>query len=158
MIQTSPSAGGIVSPDVGVRETTPNQTILMTATPKRGYRFLYWLGDVKDPTRNHTSVMVDSPKMVIAIFERVEYQSPSSSGGGGGGGGGGLVSVPSSRSSGGGGGGGGVSSRSSSRSSESTLPDFYDPDSGGIPEPVSFVLFGSGLLMLRSKRRLLRRS
>ena len=144
MIQKSPPAGGIVSPDVGVRETLPNQTVLMTATPKKGYRFLYWLGDVEDPTRGHTSVTVDSPKMVIAVFERVGYQSPSSSGGGGGGR---LIRVSSYSA--------GPASISPSPSPKpKPIPIPIPP----IPEPVSFVLFGSGLLMLRSRRRLLRRS
>ena len=144
MIQKSPPAGGIVNPDVGVRETSPNQTILMTATPKKGYRFLYWLGDVEDPTRVHTSVTVDSPKMVIAVFERVGYQSPSSPGGGGGGGGR-LIHVSSY-------------SPGSSSISPSPSPKPKPIPIPPIPEPVSFVLFGGGLLMLRSRRRLFRRS
>lgn len=149
MIQKSPPKGGIVTPDVGVRETAPNETVLMTATPRKGYRFLYWLGDVEDPTRGHTSVMVDSPKMVVAVFERVGYESLSSSGGGGGGGRGGLVYsssyIPRQAS---------ISSGPSPEPGPRPQPIPVPP----VPEPISFVLFGSGLYLLRAKRVSLRRS
>jgi hypothetical protein len=41
--------------------------------PKPGYIFLYWLGSVDDMITNRTTVLIDGPKIVIAVFERAEF-------------------------------------------------------------------------------------
>jgi hypothetical protein len=46
----------------------------LTAAPKPGYQFVYWLGDVTDPMSNRTIVRLDGPKIVVAVFEAVEHE------------------------------------------------------------------------------------
>src|SRR5512140_3011115 len=50
--------------------------VALTATPKPGYQFVCWLGNVTNTTTGSTSVFLDSPKMVIAVFERSKFQTP----------------------------------------------------------------------------------
>ncbi len=47
----------------------------LTATPKPGYQFVYWLGDVSDPTGQMTVATLDGPKIVVAVFERIQYET-----------------------------------------------------------------------------------
>ncbi|HEG43125.1 MAG TPA: PEP-CTERM sorting domain-containing protein [Phycisphaerales bacterium] len=112
LIQQSPPNGGIVTPALGIYDAELDERVTITAIPRPGYRFMIWLGDVDDPTSNVTTVSADSPKMVIAIFERSEFEPRAEAeyvdngfefGGGGSGGGRRRGSHPF-----GGGGGGGV--------------------------------------------------
>lgn len=130
MIDKSPPAGGVVVPDIGIRQTSPNERIRISASPVNGYRFVYWLGDVEDPTQNHTTIFIDSPKLVVAVFERVVYQGTS--------GGGGSSRVVPTRTV--------------------TSPPFISPYNPPhkkpppVPEPATIFLFGAGLVMLKSRR------
>jgi len=74
LIQQTPANGGTITPDVGVYHLMMNTDVRLTATPKSGYQFAYWLGDVGEPTSSSTTVYLDSPKIIIAIFERVEHK------------------------------------------------------------------------------------
>ncbi len=141
----------------------------MTAVPKPGYHFVYWLGDVSDPTANSTIVYLDAPKIVIAVFERVEYdflaveeraQSRPV---------GGLVGSAGDYARGGG--GGGIGRRPSWPSPPSPPPpppeeeeDFPVPPEGNdfpvpepIPEPATVLLLGWGSLALLRNRSRMRR-
>jgi hypothetical protein len=71
--QTNPD-GGMVTPVIGVHHFSLNSEVTVTAVPKSGYRFLYWIGDVADPTANNTVVYLNTPKIVIAVFERSEFE------------------------------------------------------------------------------------
>ncbi|MBN1391875.1 MAG: PEP-CTERM sorting domain-containing protein [Sedimentisphaerales bacterium] len=71
--QTNPD-GGMVTPAIGVHYFSMNSEVVVTAVPKSGYRFLYWIGDVSDPTANNTVVYLNTPKIVIAVFERSEFE------------------------------------------------------------------------------------
>jgi hypothetical protein len=73
MIQQTPVGAGRITPATGVHNFTANEKITITAMPKPGYIFLYWLGSVDDMTTNRTTVLVDAPKIVIAVFERAEF-------------------------------------------------------------------------------------
>jgi hypothetical protein len=73
-LQQTPAEGGTLSPGAGVHHFELGADVTITAIPKGGYQFVYWLGDVSDPTANTTVVHLDSPKIVIAIFERIEYE------------------------------------------------------------------------------------
>lgn len=75
MIQQSPVSGGTVTPGLGVQRFGLNEVVTLTAIPKPGYHFVYWLGDVIDGTTEETTVVVDSPKIIIAVFERTEYNT-----------------------------------------------------------------------------------
>jgi hypothetical protein len=71
--QTNPEAGTI-TPGTGVHYFVLNAEVTLTAVPKTGYYFVYWIGDVIDPTANSTIVYLDTPKIIIAVFERSEYE------------------------------------------------------------------------------------
>ena len=74
MIQQSPADAGFVTPQTGVHNIKLDDTIMLSAVAKQGYRFMYWLGDVDDMVANETTIFINSPKIVIAVFERVEYE------------------------------------------------------------------------------------
>ena len=96
LLQQTPTEGGIITPNTGIYHFEPNSEVTLTAFAKPGYRFIYWLGDVSDPTTNHTVVRLNEPKIIIAVFKPADNDAPavgeSLSPGGGGGyfGGGGL--------------------------------------------------------------------
>lgn len=70
LVQSSPPGAGAVTPETGVHKVSVGQTVTLSATPKQGYRFLYWLGDVSSTSALDTTVSVDSPKLVVAVFTR----------------------------------------------------------------------------------------
>jgi len=74
LLQQTPPQGGTITPAVGVHNFGLNMDVTLTAIPKPGYQFVYWLGDVSDPTANRTIVYLDAPKIVIAVFEQSEYE------------------------------------------------------------------------------------
>lgn len=74
IIQQSPPDAGLVTPNVGVHRPQLNETVGIQAIPKPGYKFVYWMGDVSNPTANRTSINLDAPKIVIAVFEREEFE------------------------------------------------------------------------------------
>ena len=73
MVQQSPADAGTVTPQAGIYRTSLNDVITITAFPQTGYRFVCWLGDVTEPTANTTTILVDAPKIVIAVFEREDF-------------------------------------------------------------------------------------
>ena len=74
LLQQNPPDAGIVTPAPGIHRFAMNSTITLTAVANPGYQFLYWLGDVAEPTSNRTTVRLDVPKIVIAVFERTEFE------------------------------------------------------------------------------------
>lgn len=148
LLQQSPIKGGSIKPERGVHYFNLNTNINLTAVPRPGYQFVYWLGDVGNPTSNSTVVKLDSPKIIIAVFERERYEFTAEAGakttsapGGG------LYASAGDYSrtvfSGGGGGGG-------RRRPEIDLSDLIE-----IPEPVTAVimLFG-GVFIFTHKQRI----
>jgi len=73
LIQSSPPDGGAVTPGLGVHKTAIGQTVALSAVPKQGYQFLYWLGDVSSTSGSDTTVSVDSPKLVVAVFAKADF-------------------------------------------------------------------------------------
>lgn len=73
LIQASPADAGFVTPESGVHRIGLNETVVLIAIAKPGYRFLYWLGDVGNLTANKTTTNLDCPKIVIAVFEREDF-------------------------------------------------------------------------------------
>ncbi len=101
LVQQSPAEAGSVTPGSGVHSVRIGDTVSLTATPKPGYRFLYWLGDVSAADAVSTSIQVDSPKMVVAVFTREAYEEElpgvnliKGTAAGGGGGGGRMIGTP----------------------------------------------------------------
>jgi hypothetical protein len=89
LIQQTPSQGGLVSPELGVHHYDSGAEVTLIAVPRPGYQFVYWLGDVLDPTASKTIAYLDKPKIIVAIFTQVEQdklvvgQGVPSGGGGG---------------------------------------------------------------------------
>jgi hypothetical protein len=90
LMQQPDSHAGAVTPDVGVHHFDLDAEVLLTAVPKPGYYFVYWIGDVSDPTAISTIIYMDAPKIVVAVFARSEFafslEETMMLGGGGGGG------------------------------------------------------------------------
>ena len=172
LLQQTPLQGGTVSPSVGVHQFDLNSDVTLTAVPKPGYQFVYWLGDVSDPTSNNTVAYLNAPKIIIAVFEQVEYEllaveemAQSTSGGSG--------LRPSARDYGGGGGGGGGGMRprkwrwpTPPEEEEEEQEDFPVPEEDipvpeqgedlpapKVPEPATGVLLVLGSMMALARRR-----
>jgi hypothetical protein len=101
LLQQTPTQGGIITPNTGIYHYAPDSEVTLTAVPKDGYRFTYWLGDVSNPTASFTVVHLNEPKVVVAVFEPTNYDTLDVSGSlatsGGGGGGGLFASAPDFR-------------------------------------------------------------
>jgi hypothetical protein len=154
LVQQTPVQGGTITPDVGVHHFDLDTDVTLTAVPRPGYQFVYWLGDVSDPTANRTVVYIDAPKIVIAIFERAEYEfldvqerAQSAPGGG-------LFASAADYARQGFGGGGGRRPNGP----RPPKPPNGEPDDDDfpvpIPEPATVCLLGlGGLSLLRRRHR-----
>ena len=166
LLQQSPADGGSVEPGIGVHQLDGDSQITLRAVPQPGYQFVTWLGEVDEPTSPVTEAYMDSPKIVIAVFERVQFDSieaaellfsrP----------GGGLrrSAADISRAA-----GGGAIGRRGSRAygigpdeeppeDEFPVPDDGDMfpvpgDGGEVPEPATLLVLVAGGAMLRLRRR-----
>lgn len=164
LLEQSPVDAGKITPQVGVYRAELDEVVTLRAIPKPGYRFVYWLGDVTDATTNETTIFVDAPKIVIAVFERSEFELLLEAGIVGGGGRGGLRRKPDfrPRQGGGGSGAGGPPPRELPEppepKDEFPIPgDLFpvpEPDEE-IPEPATIILIGVGAasLMLGQRKR-----
>ncbi|MCD6392387.1 MAG: PEP-CTERM sorting domain-containing protein [Planctomycetes bacterium] len=173
MIQQSPVDAGFGSPGVGIHRVPIGEHVTLTATPKPGYRFVYWMGNVSDPSASEAIVVMDAPKIVVAVFERAEHEPELLIGGGGfaggQGGGGGLVGIGADYSRGGSVSAGGYREPSKRRF---ILPDYVIVDESDdfpvpgegdsipvpgkdnpVPEPATVVILGAGGLMLLGRKR-----
>ena len=153
LLQQTPNKGGAITPDPGVYHFEQNSEVIITASPKPGYQFAYWIGDVSDPAAISTIVYLDKPKIIIAVFEQGGYGVPAaekgiSGGGGGGGGGSGFISPAMTFGQAG----------SISGVAGGVKPKIYKsayPKSEVIPEPATCVLLGFGSLfaLVRSRTK-----
>lgn len=138
LLQQTPIEGGIVTPSVGVHYFAPNAKITLTAVPKPGYQFVYWLGDVRDPMASSTTVYLDAPKIIVAIFERTEYEFLTAAD---------MEARPQS------GPGGGLIASNVEQGWIWWGGEEPGPDGEVIPEPVTLVLFGPAVLFLLMRRK-----
>ena len=180
LLQQTPVNGGTVNLKTGVHYFEPGTEITLTAVAKPGYQFVCWLGDVGDTTSSNTYAYLDTPKIIIAVFERAKYdfiavasETPT-----GGGGAGGLIGSARDYIRQGGGGAGGRRPR---KWRWPTLPepepeepeDFPVPDEDSnfpvpeevsdfpvpqIPEPATGILFAFGSLLFFSRRNAKKRA
>lgn len=179
-LQKTPQQGGTINIGVGVHDIPLNTEITLIAVPEPGYQFVYWLGDVSDPVSNNTTAYIDSPKFIIAVFEKAEHEFITAidyaqrSGGGRGG----LRRTAADYQRQGGAGGGGRRPHKyrypTTPEPEPDEPDelFVPGDDGGedeflvpgdgvedellvpgIPEPATVILMGLGSLLLTRKRK-----
>lgn len=74
LLQQVPANAGTITPGPGVHNLEQDTIVTLTAVPRPGYQFVYWLGDVSDPELNRTTTYLDAPKIVVAIFEKAEFE------------------------------------------------------------------------------------
>ncbi len=166
LIEQSPIDAGKITPQSGIYNAELDEVVVLRAIARPGYQFVYWLGDVTDPTTNETTILVDSPKIVMAVFERSKFELPIDVGIVSGIGRGGLRGVPSFRPKKAGGGGTGGSDvpppREPPEPREPLEPDFPVPaepfpvpenDNEEIPEPATVILLGLGIVPVVFRRR-----
>lgn len=169
LLQQSPAEGGTITPAAGVHKLELGSEITLTAVPRPGYQFVYWMGDVGEPTASRTTVYLDGPKIVIAVFERAEFELLFTAGASQSRPGGGLFRSISQATPGGFGAPGG---RRPSKFRWPTNGDEEPPDEDEeedfpvpegdfpvpeIPEPATVLLLGLGSLVLLRKRRALQK-
>ncbi len=170
MIQQSPAEAGSISPGTGVHNFAKNTEFALTATPRQGYQFVYWLGEVSNPTSSSTTLRAGSPQIVIAVYERVEHDQldmevapePAAAGGAG-------TARASAGDFAGPGGFGGPGGRP--QPSAFVPPDFPDPPDDNdlpipgddvdfpvpeIPEPSTIALLAAGAAVVMRRRRKIR--
>jgi hypothetical protein len=167
LLQQTPVNGGSVEPGTGVHRLDNNSQVTLRAVPQPGYQFITWLGDVAEPTSSVTEAYMDSPKIIIAVFERAKFDyieaadlifnAP----------GGGLRASAGDISSGEGSGaiigrsGGSFGRPRIKPPEQDDLPvpeegqinDFPVPDQGEVPEPATVILLLSGAAMVATRRR-----
>jgi len=155
LIEQSPVDAGKITPQVGIYRAELDEVVTLRAIAKPGYRFVYWLGDVTDATANETIIFVDGPKIVMAVFERSEFDLPPEAGVASGFGRGGLRRVPDFRPRRGG--GGGTGGADVPPEEEEPPSDFPVPESDKVnPEPATVILLGlggAGLMLGQRKRK-----
>jgi hypothetical protein len=145
LLQPSPADGGNIMPGDGVHRVQIGGSIPLTAVPKRGYRFLYWLGDVGQTDRVRTSVRMDSPKLVVAVFEREQFENLLPTGIVSGSSTGGLIRSPGFTSAS----GGDITPYNPPENPPNNPPD----NPPVVPEPASFLLLGLGLFAVSRMRK-----
>ena len=64
------NGGGSTTPMVGTHSFGEGTVVEITATPKRGWRFESWSGDIADPKSATTKVTIESENTVTANFTR----------------------------------------------------------------------------------------
>ncbi|MHC5059626.1 MAG: InlB B-repeat-containing protein [Planctomycetota bacterium] len=164
LIEQNPIEAGKITPGLGIYKAESDEVVTLRAIANPGYQFVFWLGDVTDPTTNETTVLVDSPKIVIAVFERSDFELPLEIGIVSGIGKGGHRWVPDFRPR------RGVSATNGNLT-PLPIPPIEPPEPLGyefpvpaepfpvpesdeeIPEPATVILFGLGGLSLFSQRR-----
>lgn len=170
MIEQSPVDAGFISPGVGIYHVAVDEHVTLTAIPKPGYRFVFWMGNVSDASASEVIVVMDTPKIVVAVFERTEHELLLEAGNfaGGQGGGGGLIGVRADISAGGpvaaGGGYFDPPKRTVIRNDpvdpgdpfpvpgdENSIP--VPGEDNPIPEPATVVILGAGGLMLLRRKK-----
>lgn len=151
LLEQTPVKGGEITPGVGVHHFKSGSEVVLIASPKPGYQFVHWLGDVSDSTANRTVVYLNKPKVVVAVFEQAKYNAKDVlPAGGGGGGGAGLMSTAGnfflqSGISPGGGGGGKPGPVTYVLDGKKTTPK--------VPEPATGVMLVMGSLFAFARRR-----
>jgi hypothetical protein len=74
LLQMAPEDGGTLNISSGVHIYEKDAEVTLTAVPKPGYQFVCWQGNVSDASSSSTLVLLDSPKIVVAVFERSKFE------------------------------------------------------------------------------------
>ena len=159
MLEASPVEGGYLNIATGVHSYDIYSDVTLKATPKPGYQFVCWLGSVSNSVTSSTTVFLNSPKMVIAVFERDEFETPGAEGGDmvGGGSEGGMVPSGGSSDSSLEDAGSRIHQQSYHSHSTPTPEPTPEPTPTPVPvptpEPATVTLFFTGFLMLVNRRK-----
>lgn len=73
ILRQAPYSGGKMDPEPGLYYFERGTEVSLTASPKRGYKFIRWFGEVADPTAVTTSTYLDRAKVVVAVFQSVQH-------------------------------------------------------------------------------------
>jgi hypothetical protein len=143
LLQSSPVNGGNIAPGNGVHKVQIGDQVKVVAVPSTGYRFLYWIGDVGEVGTAQTFVRMDSPKLVVAVFEREQFDKLPEVGivGGASADSGGLVKSPSSSSA--------SSVSISGYRGDSNVTYVIENETIKTPEPATLFLLGLGAVATR---------
>jgi len=158
LLQQIPADAGTITPGPGVHYLELDTSVTLTAVPRPGYQFVYWLGDVSEPQLNRTTAYLDTPKIIIAIFERAEFDLEDLSEptqGIPGGLGGGLRTSAADYSRQSFSGGGGAQQRVSGPPAQPPQPEPLPPPEVPvpIPEPTTLVLLAVGSYLAFAVRK-----
>lgn len=74
VLDVSPVNGGTLNLSPGVHTYDRDSEVTLIAVPHPGYQFVYWLGNVSNARASSTTVYLDSPKIIIAVFERSKFE------------------------------------------------------------------------------------
>jgi len=162
-VKKSPNYGGVVTSRTGIKSGGV-RLVNISATPRQGYQFVHWLGDVSDPSNSSTTIILETPKVVIAVFEREQLKIPSSSITGSAGSGYGSSSSSYAASSRRYSSGTGYSISPASSRGYKIIPPVRIPNYPGpaitpeaetevTPEPATVLLLSTGVLLIARKKR-----
>ncbi len=146
-IEHSPVKAGTVTPNVGMHHFSANSVVTLSADPRPGYQFAYWIGDVCNPKSRQTTVRVDAAKIVVAVFRSVQDDGMERKLSVGGAGGGTTRLVPSMVN---------LKSPGFSVSTGGASTTVAVPVATPVvptPEPTTIALLGLGALALRRRQR-----
>jgi hypothetical protein len=152
LVQSSPVDGGNVTPGIGVHKVQIGGKMQLTAVPRTGFRFLYWVGDVGQIDTAETTVEMSGPKLVVAVFVRERFDDMLPAG---------VISGPAT--------GGAYASSGPATSGRGYGTAQYIPDYSGystpttpeednstlvpeVPEPATVLLLAAGAVALARKQ------
>jgi hypothetical protein len=162
MLEANPPEGGYLNIKPGIHTFDMYAEVALKATPKPGYQFVCWIGSVSESSVSSTSVFLDSPKIIVAVFERTKFEMAGTEVEGGG-----SDSEFASSSSEGGGGGMVRSAGESDSSLEQAVSGTETANNNGpkiphnvpvpgeeVPEPATMALLLTGFLMIAKGRNI----
>ncbi len=141
-VELSPARAGTLTPGSGTHRFSADSVISLSAEPQPGYRFACWLGDVAEPSSQRTTIHLNAPKVVVAVFETEKHHHLRKFGGGGGGGGPFGPTIADLT----------IPGRSPPGGSRPKIATVVVPDIV-IPEPATALLLALGALALPRRRR-----
>jgi len=151
LLEQTPLKGGEITPIAGVHHFEPGSEVVLSASPKPGYQFVHWLGEVSDATARSTVVYLNKPKVIVAVFEQAKYNARDILPAGGGGGGGLMPTAVNFFPQ------GGISAGGAGGGKPQPGPVTYVLDTNKttpeVPEPATGVLLVMGSLFAFARRR-----
>jgi len=151
LLEQTPLKGGEITPIAGVHHFEPGSEVVLSASPKPGYQFVHWLGEVSDATARSTVVYLNKPKVIVAVFEQAKYNARDILPAGGGGGGGFMPTAVNFFPQ------GGISAGGAGGGKPQPGPVTYVLDTNKttpeVPEPATGVLLVMGSLFAFARRR-----